>query len=664
MRTLSPAVLAAVEARYQTPSDGNAPGLKLIKKADGKAYYTGETGGAPVTTGSASGLSLAKLNDTYYAAYTINSKLYLAHNSGSGWTAQLLASDANAGMCSVAVFDGEVYVAYLTRNADAAVIHNGSTVYPDGHSGNCYFGGRLAVIGGTLFLFYVNYNDRVMVYALSGGTWVYSAQFRQKTFTNVRVSASGSNVNIYAEYIESGESIVYLIEATASGTVLTQTGTNAAYIYGTSRASVYTDYTVPAVTVGGIVIEPEKTVQYARIDSWLQLRTKSGGAWSAWQVLVQNMEVASAPGMFLAASDRALNSFTYSGSAGEDLTRYLISATVQQQNDNPVAQCNLTLTPDAFDELEPGTALLLYLTFGASESLPMGAFYVDEVSVSAGSNTATASCRNSVGARLVSGTWGYQIDLAAMSANDAIEQVLNAAGVENAVVQPLPSTAYTWRFESGASFYDDIVKLIGSTATTLSVAELPDGTVVIGAEAWIAQNYAPVGTYSYGDGQLFTRQRRKSIDAAYSQLIVSSPNQGITPALEQVSNFDMWALPQRNFHTEAPAYITTQTAFDAYVADMLERMQYTGKTESFSGPIRPQLEVGDVAKHGNAVLGVVTRVSHTMGASGFKTDFSVDSGGTVMTVDGTLITKTAGANGYTRKQTMTDMMRVIAEGAK
>ena len=73
--------------------------------------------------------------------------------------------------------------------------------------------------------------------------------------------------------------------------------------------------------------------------------------------------------------------------------------------------------------------------------------------------------------------------------------------------------------------------------------------------------------------------------------------------------------------------------FDAqnYANQIANSLQFVGKVESFTGPFRPQLVLGDeaviVGDNGSNTLGLITEITHRFGKDGFYTDFTVDSGG-------------------------------------
>ena len=76
---------------------------------------------------------------------------------------------------------------------------------------------------------------------------------------------------------------------------------------------------------------------------------------------------------------------------------------------------------------------------------------------------------------------------------------------------------------------------------------------------------------------------------------------------------------------------TSLTDAESYANQIADSLQYVGKIESFTGPFRPQLLLGDEAmivnSEGSTSLGLITEITHRFGKDGFYTDFTVDSGG-------------------------------------
>lgn len=100
-----------------------------------------------------------------------------------------------------------------------------------------------------------------------------------------------------------------------------------------------------------------------------------------------------------------------------------------------------------------------------------------------------------------------------------------------------------------------------------------------------------------------------------------------------VPYFEGWGLAKhKTLYVDAPAG-TPQGDLDTLAQQLAERVGMSGVIESFTGPFRPHIMVGDEAEitssTGTRLLGLITEVTHHFGKGGFWTDFSVDSGGRI-----------------------------------
>ena len=96
---------------------------------------------------------------------------------------------------------------------------------------------------------------------------------------------------------------------------------------------------------------------------------------------------------------------------------------------------------------------------------------------------------------------------------------------------------------------------------------------------------------------------------------------------------ETWGLAKHKTLYVDVADNTTQDEIDLYATQLAERVGMSGVIESFTGPFRPHIMVGDeaeiVSDTGTNLLGLITEITHHFGKGGFYTDFSVDSGGTI-----------------------------------
>ena len=90
-----------------------------------------------------------------------------------------------------------------------------------------------------------------------------------------------------------------------------------------------------------------------------------------------------------------------------------------------------------------------------------------------------------------------------------------------------------------------------------------------------------------------------------------------------------------------------------------------GVGEDFTGPLRPQLLVGDVAEITEdgttaTTLGIITEVKHTLGEKELSTSFSVDSGGEYTVIANGIRSTVSAASGFNRRPRMTDIIKIVS----
>ena len=100
---------------------------------------------------------------------------------------------------------------------------------------------------------------------------------------------------------------------------------------------------------------------------------------------------------------------------------------------------------------------------------------------------------------------------------------------------------------------------------------------------------------------------------------------------ELVEAYSGWSLrDNKTLFVEVPEGTSLVDAQNI-AAEIAERLENVGRVETFTGPFRPYLIVGDAARivepTGESTLGLITEINHTFGKSGYTTTFVVDSGG-------------------------------------
>lgn len=93
----------------------------------------------------------------------------------------------------------------------------------------------------------------------------------------------------------------------------------------------------------------------------------------------------------------------------------------------------------------------------------------------------------------------------------------------------------------------------------------------------------------------------------------------------------LWPMPlHRTLFAKVPDG-TDAATMQTYAQSLMDGISESGRTETFAGRFTPQMVIGDQIELLDGVevevIGTVTTVRHTLGKSGFYTEFTVDSGG-------------------------------------
>lgn len=355
-----------------------------------------------------------------------------------------------------------------------------------------------------------------------------------------------------------------------------------------------------------------------------------------------------------------------------DCSHLISSGSLSYTNSNSVVQLNAKLMnvaesvfQDDITLFQPGAKVDLKLKVGEN-SVPMFLGFLDSSDYNKANQSVPLSARNSIGYKLVSATFDEVTSITG-TANEVVASILELGGITK---YKIDSSSHNWTH----TFKPDQTLLSGLQQVFAfyngwKMIELPDGTIIIGYNPFISK-YQYNSYYSFDLGEnLFSRRTRRSSDAAYSRVMVtgqSSEGEQLDPVIVAVENYSQWSIPShKTYHAQAPKGFT-QEELQEYAESIASSLQYVGIGEDFTGPIRPQLLIGDIAAADNGDgtitgLGVINSITHKFGKSGFYTDFSTDSGGTVTDSSGIVHSVTRPLDGYTRKQTIKDLIQYISK---
>lgn len=330
----------------------------------------------------------------------------------------------------------------------------------------------------------------------------------------------------------------------------------------------------------------------------------------------------------------------------EDISEYLNSGTISHSIDNPVSRFNLTLeNPDiknpekpgniAISEdgslLSPGAKVIFRFGAGDSEQLDMGQFFIDRNNFSLDSETASTEGRNTIGKVLDDQTVDEFNEYWYATLTQSIKRLLSNSDLKpyNYIVDDTTEEGW-FSFTPNTKFSKALYTML-ETLPQWKVRELSDGTIVVGDGGYSAFDVPKAYTF-YRNKDIFSRQIVRDDAEAYTRVCIHTENYS-NVIFKNVVAYSGWNLKaNKTLYVQVANGLKTSD-LQTYADELAERLSDAGKVESFTGPIRPHLQCEDEAiiidSKGSKSLGIITEVAHRFGKSGFYTDFTVDSGGTI-----------------------------------
>lgn len=326
-----------------------------------------------------------------------------------------------------------------------------------------------------------------------------------------------------------------------------------------------------------------------------------------------------------------------------EMDAYLNSGSIKHSIDNPISSFTLSLeNPDLKDPekpgnvalseknslLSPGAKILFKFGVGNEESeFDLGTFYVDRSNFTLLSETANVDGRNRIGKVLKDQTIDEKNEYWYDFVNEHIKTILEQSGLQNYEYLINNTDTKGWFNFSPNTTPLKAIETMLEVLPQWKIKELTDGTITIGT------GFETNGMYVfYRDKDIFGRQITRDDDEAYNRVCVHTNN--FTKAVyRNVASFQSWNLQAKKTLYVQVAEGLKYTDLESYADELALRLENVGKLETFTGPFRPHLMVGDEAvivdADGSQSLGLITEITHNFGKSGFYTDFTVDSGGTV-----------------------------------
>ena len=365
-----------------------------------------------------------------------------------------------------------------------------------------------------------------------------------------------------------------------------------------------------------------------------------------------------------------------------DLSHLLDSWRQQYKNDSPISDLSLNIqnidTALFMSESSiflPGSRIDKSVMFDKYE-LPMGIYWLDEVSFDQTGDSVSLSSRNYCGHFLNDQTMD-ELTVLEGTMNEIIPILFEHAGITNYLIQPGFATVNKYTFEPSDTILQAFDKIIKSssnpqTAFELVLLESQGGGLIFGRRNWTEQ-YMANSYYTFHEGEdLFARRTDKCLDGSYTRIMVTGKNKedkDHTPIFVDVKNFKHWSIkPHKTKHIKAPTKMTVDE-FTAFANAQAEAFQYVGINQDFTGPYRPQLYVGDIAEVlmpdgiSGTSLGLINQITHNFSRDdGFTTEFVVDSGGIATEGDAYVIySSSSNDNGRNRKLSVIDVIKIMSK---
>lgn len=359
----------------------------------------------------------------------------------------------------------------------------------------------------------------------------------------------------------------------------------------------------------------------------------------------------------------------------KDISKFISQADYMLQADNPITQMTANMknySEPVFTKqttlFEPGAKVTMGLMMGDSPLYEIGQAYLDEINFGYNRSNLSISGRNSIGHLLNDQTFDAVITYND-EATEVVKSILEHFGITKFFVE---ENSTTIKLKCAAN--DSGLKALQTLSDIMSdpleddknwdIEETPDGTLIIGYDEFRSY-YMPKSRFEFnGRSDIFKRSSSKMVDGAYTRVYCTGKTTGgsdLQPVSVPVNTFPYWSLGAHKTYFAPTLEEVTQSQLQTYAEQLAKQLKYTGITESYEMPIRPQLLVGDVVDItiDNTIqsIGTITEVQHILGERGYKTSFTVSSGGDATNVGTKVYTNARRNKGNNRKKRITDFIK-------
>ena len=328
----------------------------------------------------------------------------------------------------------------------------------------------------------------------------------------------------------------------------------------------------------------------------------------------------------------------------QDVSKYFSEGSIRHSIENPISTFTATFDNPIDEETEyeeqvllnehkgllsPGARISFHFRIGEEEPVEMGTFYVDSTDYKVKSETVAIDGRNLIGKILKDQTLNEMANTGYKYITKLISDWLEYCGLtpEQYLVEITPE-ARRFEFEPSKTVLQAIEEVL-KAMVDWKIEQDVDGTIIIGSPGYA--RFPQRSTYTFNRGEdIFSRNIKMDDAEAYRKVCVHDKDWNIE-IYELVQSYSGWSLQSnKTLFVEVPDG-TSQSNAQSIATELASRLENVGRIETFTGPFRPQLMVGDAAQivepTGQVSLGLITEVNHSFGKNGFTTTFVVDSGG-------------------------------------
>lgn len=301
------------------------------------------------------------------------------------------------------------------------------------------------------------------------------------------------------------------------------------------------------------------------------------------------------------------------------------------KNTNPEYKGENVLISEDFSQLTPGSKIVFKFQMGDSEDYDMGSFYVDRSSYSVLSEDVGVDGRNLIGKALKDQSFGEENSFSFNTLTETIRKVLLDANINPyRILIENTSRKSGFIFQSNMECLAGIEEIFKATLNW-KIEELTDGTIVVGSPSYAGFTRRDRFEF-HRDKDIFGREITRDDMDSYRRVCVHDREFNIK-IFKDVAGYTGWNLQSKKTLYVEITEGTTLLDAEEYADGLAIKLSNVGKIESFTGPFKPYILIGDEAviinKNGSEELGLITEINHRFGKDGFYTDFTVDSGGNI-----------------------------------